>query len=100
MDRDDQLTLYALAVADGAVRDEMTGEVIPAPDLLTLFFVEHGLWISTRRTAQQLDEMRTSITATVARMRAGDFSATPSEQACGRCDYAVLCPDRYAGAGA
>jgi DNA helicase-2/ATP-dependent DNA helicase PcrA len=100
VDRDDQLTMYALAVADGAVRDEITGEVVPAPDLLTLFFVEHGLWISTRRTAQQLDEMRASITATVARMRAGDFAATPSEQACGRCDYAVLCPDRYTGAGA
>ena len=99
VDRDDQLTLYALAVADGAVRDEVTGERIPAPDLLTLFFVEHGLWMTTRRTPAQLDEMRASITETVARMRAGDFAATPSEQACGRCDYAQLCPDRHVGGG-
>ncbi|MCU0506567.1 MAG: PD-(D/E)XK nuclease family protein [Chloroflexi bacterium] len=100
VDHDDQLTMYALAVADGDVRDEATGEPIPAPGILTLFFVEHGLWISTHRTAEQLDAMRTSIAQTVARMRAGDFAATPSEQACGRCDYAALCPERHPGADA
>jgi DNA helicase-2/ATP-dependent DNA helicase PcrA len=98
VDHDDQLTMYALAVADGAVVDEATGEPIRAPGILTLFFVEHGLWISTKRTADQLDAMRTSIAETVARMRAGDFTATPSEGACGRCDYAALCPDRHVGA--
>ncbi len=97
VDHDDQLTLYALAVADGAVSDEVTGETIPAPDLLTLFFVEHGLWVTTTRTPVQLDAMRAWIAATVARMRAGDFAATPSDQACSRCDYAALCPDRYTG---
>ena len=50
--------------------------------------------MSTTRTAEQLDAAREEILARAARIRAGDFAATPSRDACGRCDYRAICPSR------
>ena len=30
----------------------------------------------------------------IARIRSGDFAATPSQRTCGWCDYAAMCPSR------
>ena len=50
--------------------------------------------LSTTRTDEQLDATRADILARVARIRSGDFAATPSLRTCGWCDYAAMCPSR------
>ena len=56
VDKDEQLTTYALALAKGAVIEESTGEPIPAASKLTLYFTESDQAISTTRTPEQLAE--------------------------------------------
>ena len=50
--------------------------------------------MSTTRTDTDLDAARADILARTARIRSGDFAATPSAEACRWCDYARLCPSR------
>ena len=42
------------------------------------------------------DAVRAEILKRAARIRSGDFAATPSAEACRRCDYARLCPRVHA----
>jgi DNA helicase-2/ATP-dependent DNA helicase PcrA len=95
VDADDQLSAYALALRDGAVPDPETGDPLPAPARVTLYFTEEDLALSTTRTDAQLDEYRDRLVETVLRIRSGDFAATPGWEACGRCDYARICPNRF-----
>jgi len=95
VDADDQLSAYALALREGSVPDPVTGLPLPAPARVTLYFTEDDLSISTTRTDARLDEYRARLVATAQRIRAGDFAATPSFTACGRCDYSRICPNRY-----
>ncbi len=95
VDRDDQLSLYALALREGAVSDPETGDPLQKPSRLTLYFVDEDRALTTTRTDEQLDEFRGRLLATAARIRAGDFAATPSFRTCERCDYARLCPNRH-----
>ena len=95
VDADDQLSAYALALREGSVPDPVTGLPLPAPARVTLYFTEDDLSISTTRTDAQLDEYRARLVTTAQRIRAGDFAATPSFTACGRCDYSRICPNRY-----
>jgi DNA helicase-2/ATP-dependent DNA helicase PcrA len=81
-----QLSIYALACRDALG--------LGTPEKVTLYFTEAGLRMSTTRTAEQLDAARGEIMARAARIRAGDFAATPSRDACGRCDYRAICPSR------
>jgi hypothetical protein len=50
--------------------------------------------MSTARTDDQLDAAREDILVRAARVRSGDFTATPSPNACQRCDFAAMCPSR------
>jgi hypothetical protein len=50
--------------------------------------------MSTTRTDEQLDAARSDLLARAARIRSGDFAATPSSNACQRCDFAAMCPSR------
>ncbi len=95
VDADDQLSAYALALREGSVPDPATGLPLPAPARVTLYFTEDDLSISTTRTDTQLDDYRARLVTTAQRIRAGDFAATPSFTACGRCDYTRICPNRY-----
>jgi DNA helicase II / ATP-dependent DNA helicase PcrA len=95
VDADLQLSAYALAVAMGAVRDPATGEPLPPASKLTLYFTETDQSISTSRTPEQLDEFRAHVLATARRIRDGDFTATPDQWRCGRCDYRLICPSRW-----
>ncbi len=97
VDGDEQLTTYALAMRAGTVRDPVSGEPLPAPRRLTLYFTEADLALSTTRTDAQLDEMANRLVAVARRVRSGDFAATPSRATCGRCDYRRLCPNRWEG---
>ncbi len=95
VDTDDQLSTYALAMARGAVTDEVTGEPLPAASKLTLYFTESDMAVSTTRTPEQLDEHAASLTSLAMSLRAGDFTAMPDYQACGWCDFSRVCPSRY-----
>jgi RecB family exonuclease len=98
VDADRQLSAYAMALADGAVRDPVTGERLPPASRLTLYFTETDQAISTTRSPEQLEEFRALVTDVARRVRSGDFAATPSARACGRCDYRLLCPSRWGDA--
>jgi len=94
VDRDPQLTLYALAVREGAIRDPVTGDRLATPSRLTLYFTETDQWLTTARTDEQLDQARDELVALGRRIRSGDFAATPDPWRCGRCEYRRMCPDR------
>ena len=81
-----QLSIYALACRDALG--------LGTPERVTLYFTEAKIRMSTTRTDEELDAARADILARTARIRSGDFAATPSEKTCGRCDFARLCPDR------
>jgi DNA helicase-2/ATP-dependent DNA helicase PcrA len=81
-----QLSIYALAC-----RDALN---LGTPERVTLYFTESATRLSTVRTDGQLDAARADILARVARIRSGDFAATPSGNACHWCDYAPMCPSR------
>jgi len=81
-----QLSIYALACRDALG--------LGTPERVTLYFTESATRLSTTRTDEQLDAARADILARTARIRSGDFAATPSTKACQYCDYARLCPSR------
>ena len=95
VDHDEQLSAYALATAMGAVLDPQTKVPLPPATKLTLYFTENDLCLSTTRTPEQLDEFRLSVIDKARRIRSGDFTATPDQWRCGRCDYRLICPSRY-----
>jgi len=81
-----QLSIYALACRD------LLG--LGTPERVTLYFTESATRMSTTRTDEQLDAARGDILARAARIRSGDFAASPSEHTCWSCDYAAMCPSR------
>ena len=81
-----QLSVYALAC-----RDALN---LGTPERVTLYFTESSIRMSTVRTDAQLDAARAELIERAARIRTGDFAATPSRRACERCDYAAICPSR------
>ena len=95
VDDDEQLSMYALALREGAVADPANGEALPAPSRLTLYFAESELARSTARTGEQLDTFRAHVVEVAARIRSGDFAAAPDYRRCSRCDWRRLCPSRW-----
>lgn len=81
-----QLSIYA-----HACRDTLG---LGTPEKVTLYYTESATRLSATRTDEQLDGARADILARVARIRSGDFAATPSLRVCGWCDYAEMCPSR------
>ncbi|MEO6349448.1 MAG: ATP-dependent DNA helicase, partial [Candidatus Limnocylindrales bacterium] len=95
VDRDEQLSAYALAMAKGAVFDPLTKERLPAASKLTLYFTESDLSVSTTRTTEQLEEFQGTLIEKARRIRSGDFTATPDMYRCGRCEFRLICPSRF-----
>ncbi len=95
VDKDDQLSAYALAMASGAVIDPETKRPLPPASKLTLYFTERDLALSTTRTPEQLAEFRKEVIEKARRIRSGDFTASPDTWRCGRCEYRLICPSRY-----
>ena len=81
-----QLSIYALACRDALG--------LGTPELVTLYFTEAATRMSTTRTDEQLDAARDELAAWVARVRSGDFAATPGNDVCRWCDYGPMCPER------
>ena len=86
VDKSLQLSIYALACRDALG--------LGTPERVTLYFTESALRLSTTRSDEQLDLARADVLARVARMRAGEFAATPSVDACRYCDWRAMCPER------
>jgi DNA helicase-2/ATP-dependent DNA helicase PcrA len=80
-----QLSVYALAARDALD--------LGTPEKVTLYFTEAATRRSTTRTDEQLDAAREDLVARAARIRSGDFAATPGKP-CWNCDYAAMCPAR------
>jgi RecB family exonuclease len=81
-----QLSIYALACRDALG--------LGTPERVTLYFTESATRMSTTRTDADLDAARADILARTARIRSGDFVATPSSDSCRWCGYARVCPSR------
>ncbi len=95
VDKDDQLSTYALAIARGAVTDEQSGVPFPAASKLTLYFTESDMAVSTARTPEQLEQHAADLVGLATSMRSGDFTAMPDYRGCSWCDFARVCPSRY-----
>ncbi len=81
-----QLSIYALACR------ETLG--LGTPERVTLYYTEAATRMTTTRSDEQLDAARDDLLERAARIRAGDFAATPSAKACGWCDFRAMCPSR------
>jgi len=81
-----QLSIYALACRDALG--------LGTPEKVTLYFTESSIRMSSTRSDEELNAARADILARAARIRSGDFAATPSKAACERCDFAAICPSR------
>ncbi len=81
-----QLSIYALACRDALG--------LGRPERVTLYFTESSMRTSSTRSDEELEAARADILARAARIRSGDFAATPSQKTCERCPYAALCPSR------
>ena len=81
-----QLRIYALACRDALD--------LGTPERVTLYFTESATRMSTTRTDADLDAARADILNRTARIRSGDFAATPSVDTCRWCDYARVCPSK------
>ncbi len=82
VDKDMQTAIYAWAVY------ETLGY---RPEVLTLYFVEEGQRVSSRKSLEQIKEQVGKAEEVVEVMKSGDFTATPGKH-CEWCDYKDLCP--------
>jgi DNA helicase-2/ATP-dependent DNA helicase PcrA len=85
VDKSLQLSVYALAARDALE--------LGTPERVTLYFTEAATRRSTTRTDEELNAARDDLVARAARIRSGDFVATPGKP-CWTCDYASMCPAR------
>ncbi len=85
VDKDAQVAFYAMGASEALQLQ---------PKKLTLYYVESGEQISTTRTSEQIEEKKTEILETVAKIKAGDFNPTPGKH-CSFCDYNEICPYRF-----
>lgn len=88
-DKDEQLTIYALAAK----------EVLHIPiSQMSLYFIETsedgktGEKITTTRSEAQLIEARVKLEKRIETMQVSDFPAKPDPVKCGFCEYNSLCP--------
>ncbi len=81
-----QMSIYALACRDALG--------LGTPEKVTLYFTESATRMSTTQTDADLDAARADILARTARIRGGDFAATPSADTCRWCDFRRLCPSK------
>lgn len=82
LDKDLQLSLYALACRD----------VFRIPvSSLCLYFLEDNLKVSTTRTDEQLESLKQDLRKVVGDMQTSDFQPTSGFH-CQFCDYRLVCP--------
>ncbi len=90
MDKNEQLTMYALAASDESNRSWWSR---PTDKMkLSLWFLDSKEKVSTTRTAEEVLEMRKKITETAEEMSNSDFKAKPGRPfPCDFCAYKLIC---------
>lgn len=84
VDRDAQLTIYAMAAK------ELFGTL---PTALSLYFIDDGTKVTTTRTQAQVDTKKEEIAQTIAKIKKGNFKPTPGyPMPCNYCAYNQICP--------
>ena len=87
LEEDLQLTFYALAASE--VKDKTLGKE-PEDILLSLYYLEKDLKLTTTRTEEQLKEAKKIILEKVAEIENSDFQCSGS-LFCKNCEYKILC---------
>ncbi|MDQ7798315.1 MAG: UvrD-helicase domain-containing protein [Candidatus Edwardsbacteria bacterium] len=82
VDKDEQLTVYALACHQALGLK---------PKIYSLYFVKQGEKISTARSEKQMEEIKAAVNRTVEDIRAGNFKPVKNERSCGQCQYQIIC---------
>lgn len=82
VDKDKQLSLYALACRD-VLRLQ--------PKKLSLYFLDDQEKIETVRTDEQMDDAKEAFQKIAEAICASDYSPTPSQQTCKYCPYRNIC---------
>ena len=87
IEEDLQLPIYLLALIKRYPHLEKTPEKV----ILSLYFLRHGLKLSTTKTAAQLEEEKERIINLINEINKSDFSPRLSPL-CDWCDFQALCP--------
>lgn len=89
VDKDEQLTLYALAVS---TIPELPFHKPVDRVILSLYFLSQGVKVSSRRTQEQLEEFREKILDKAKEIEASSFDPKPGTPfPCNFCQYKLLC---------
>jgi len=90
VDRDEQLSLYALAVSLDRSHYQRPVEKIK----LTLWFLDAGKKMSTSRTKEEVEAMRKKVIETAEEMSKSEFPAKPGKPfPCDFCAYKMVCDE-------
>jgi DNA helicase-2/ATP-dependent DNA helicase PcrA len=82
VDDDVQMTIYTMAATE-ALKIK--------PDILSLYYVESGTKLSTKRTKKQVDAEKKIIKEVAEGIKEGNFEPKPGRD-CEWCDYKEICP--------
>lgn len=83
VDKDDQLSLYALA---------STESFELSPQKLSLYFIESGQKVETTRNSKKLEKVRSKLEKDIEAMKTSEFPAKPDKVRCNFCEYNRICP--------
>ncbi len=81
----DQLVIYAIAAKDVLKLE---------PEKLTYYYLESGEKISRSVTPEDMRRAQELALATIEKVRASSFAATPDKIKCSYCDFQEICEDR------
>lgn len=84
VDNDFQLAIYQMGVQN-------RWPSLNKPIKLSLYFLKHGIKLSTSRTPEQIEEVKIKILDLIKKIKTGDFNPVPSPL-CGWCGYQRECP--------
>ncbi|MEA2020201.1 MAG: ATP-dependent DNA helicase [Patescibacteria group bacterium] len=87
VDKDDQLTIYALAARDA---------LNLSSSRLALYFLTENKKVETTRTSEELEEKRVELRDTIEKIKASEFEPK-KEFLCQWCEYKELCPEYKVG---
>ena len=62
--------------------------------LLTYFYLNDNLETSFVGTAKELNKLKDGLIETIAKIKTGDFVATPGKHVCPNCDFRDICEFR------
>ncbi len=83
VDKDEQLSIYALAVE----------EIFHLPvDTLGLYFFDHAELVTTTRTPKQIAATKAKLNKRLLQMQQSDFPAKPDVSKCNWCEFNKICP--------